>query len=357
MEIEKGSALKKGIPLLFLGLFVFLVYIHFFVGFTDIVDTFSRADPFYYSLAFITFLLSATFSSLAWWRLLHILSVKTSFRKSFLFTWVGTFVDLLIPAESISGEVSRAYLMYRDSNEDAGRIVASVVGHRILSTATTFVGMIGASTFFILSYKPSELVVGFLLIIAVFTALSLFLLIYLSLKEKATTRLADWLIKLLKRIFKGRFKIMRLSSIARRLLKEFHKGIGILSERPRKLVLPIAFSILGWIFDILVAFFVFSSLHVSVPFSAIVIVYSISVVVQTIPVGIPGDMGIVEFVMTSVYWALLKDVLPAQGVPDVLVIVTSATILIRALTLWAKLIISGLVVQWVGIKMLNGSSH
>ena len=352
MEIEKGSALKKGIPLIFLGLFLFLLYIHFFVGFTDIVNTFSRADPFYYSLAFIMFLLSATFYPLTWWRLLDSLSVKTNFRKPFLFTWVGTFVDLLIPAESISGEVSRAYLMYRDSNGDAGKIVASVVSHRILSTGTTLVGMIGASTFFILRYEPSGLVIGFLLVVAVFTAVSLFLLIYLSLKEKATTRLADWLIKLLKRIFKTRLKCMSLDSTAKRVLKEFHRGIDVLRERPRKLALPIALSILGWLFEILVAFFVFSSLHVSVPFSAIIIVYSISVVVQTIPIGIPGDMGLVEIVMTSLYTLLLPGV---PGVTPTLVAV--ATILIRALTLWTKLIISGLVVQWVGIKMLKGSSH
>ena len=352
MEIEKSSALKKGIPLLLLGLFVFLLYVYFFVGFADIVDTFLLADPFYYSLAFIMFLLSTTFYSLTWWRLLHILSVKTSFRKPFLFMWVGTFVDLLIPAEAVSGEVSRAYLMYRDSNEDAGKIVASVVSHRILSVGTTLGGMIGASTFFILRYEPSELVVGFILFVAVGTALSLFLLIYLSLKEKTTTKVVDWLIKLLKRIFKGRLKGMWLSSTAKRMLKDFHKGIGILGERPRKLVLPIALSIMAWLFDILIAYLVFSSLHVSVPLSAIIIVYSISMVVQTIPVGIPGDIGIVEIVMTSLYTLLL------QGVPGATpAIVAVATILIRALTLCARLIISGVAVQWVGIKMLKGSSH
>jgi len=352
MEIEKSSALKKGIPLLLLGLFVFLLYVYFFVGFGDIVNTFLLADPFYYSLAFIMFLLSTTFYSLTWWRLLRILSVKTTFRKPFLFTWVGAFVDLLIPAESVSGEVSRAYLMHRDSNEDAGKIVASIVSHRILSMATTLGGMIGASAFFILSYEPSELVVGFILFVAVGTALSLFLLIYLSLKEKATTRVVNWLVNLLKRIFKGRLKGIWLSSRAKKMLKEFHKGIDILGERPRKLVLPITFSIMAWLFDISIAFFVFSSLHVSVPFSVIIIVYSISMAIQTIPVGIPGEIGLVEIVMTSLYTLLL------QGVPGVTpAIVAVATILIRALTLWAKLIISGVAVQWVGIKMLKGSSQ
>lgn len=351
MEIEKGSVLKKGIPLLLLGLFVFLLYVYFFVGFTEIVNTFLLADPFYYSLAFLMFLLSMVFYSLTWWRLLNILSVKAGFRKPFLFIWVGTFVDLLIPAESVSGEVSRAYLMYKDSNENAGKIVASVVSHRILSMATTLGGLLVGSTLFVLRYEPPQLVVIFILVVAAGTALSLFLLVYLSLKEKATKRVVGWLVKLLKRIFKGRLKGTRLSSTVRRMLREFHRGIGTLGVRPRRLALPVGFSIVAWLFDLLLAFFVFLALPLpsssTVPFTAIIIVYSISMAIQTIPLGIPGEVGVVEIVMTTLYRLLLPGFSPA--------IVAVATILIRALTLWARLFISGVAVQYVGIKMLKGS--
>lgn len=348
MEIERSSALKKGIPLLLLGLFVFLLYTYFFVGFADFVNIFRLVDPFYYSLAFTAFLLSMTFYSLTWWDLLRVLSVKTAFRRPFLFTWVGAFVDLLIPAESVSGEVSRAYLMHKDSSENAGKIVASVVSHRILSMATTLGGLIVGSTFFILRYEPSELVVSFILIVAVGTALSLFLLVYLSLKEKATKRAVNWLVNLINRLFKGRLKSTRLSSKVARMLKEFHKGIEILGGRPRKLVLPVGFSVLAWLFDLSVTFFVFLALPlpVQVRFSAIVIVYSIIVAVQTIPIGIPGEVGVIEIVMTTLYRLLLPGIPPAT--------IAAATILIRALTLWAKLIISGVAVQWVGFKMLKG---
>ncbi|MCZ2808649.1 MAG: flippase-like domain-containing protein [Candidatus Bathyarchaeota archaeon] len=348
MEIEKSSALKKGIPLLLLGLFVFLLYTYFFVGFTDFVNIFRLVDPFFYSLSFTAFLLSMTFYSLTWWELLRVLSVETAFRRPFLFTWVGAFVDLLIPAESVSGEVSRAYLMHKDSSENAGKIVASVVSHRILSMATTLGGLIVGSTLFIVRYEPSELVVSFILIVAVGTALSLFLLIYLSLKKEATKRVVKWLVNLIGRLFKGRLKIARLSSKVSRMLKEFHKGIEILGARPRKLVLPIGYSVLAWLFDLSIAFFVFLALPlpVQVRFSAIVIVYSIVVAVQTIPLGIPGEVGVIEIVMATLYRLLLPGIPPAT--------IAAATILIRALTLWVKLVISGVAVQWVGFKMLKG---
>ncbi len=349
MKIEKRSALKKGIPFLLLGLFVFLLYLYFFVGFADVINIFLLADPFYYSLAFTAFLLSMIFYALTWWRLLHILSVKTTFRRPFLFTWVGAFVDILIPAESVSGEVSRAYLMYKDSNEDAGKIVASVVSHRILSMATTLGGLIVASTIFVLRYEPPELVVNFVLVVAVCTALSLFLLIYLSTREKTTAKVVNWVVNLLKRLFKGRFKGTSVSSKAKRMLKEFHKGISILGGSPKRLVLPIGFSVIAWLLDLFVPFFVFLALplQVGVPFSAIVIVYSISVAIQTVPLGIPGEVGVIEIVMTTLYRLLLPGIPPAT--------IAVATILIRALTLWSKLILSGVVVQWVGFKMLRGS--
>jgi uncharacterized protein (TIRG00374 family) len=348
MDIERSSILRKGFPLLLLGLFVFLVYTYFFVGFGEFMNILLLVDPFIYALAFLTFLLSMTFYALTWWDLLRVLSVTTAFRRTLLFTWVGAFVDLLIPAESVSGEVSRAYLMHKDSQDDTGKIVASVVSHRILSMATTLGGLIVGSTFFILQYEPSGLVVSFILIVAVGTALSLFLLVYLSMREKATKRAVNWVVNLINRLFRGRLKSTRVSTKVAKMLKEFHRGIEILGARPRKLVLPVGFSLLAWLFDLFVAFLVFLALPVPVEvrFSAIIIVYSIIVAVQTIPIGIPGEVGVVEIVMATLYRLLLPGIPPAT--------IAAATILIRALTLWAKLIISGVAVQWVGFKMLKG---
>jgi len=211
--------------------------------------------------------------------------------------------------------------------------------------ATTLGGMIGASAIFLFKYKPSQLVVGAIAAVTLGTAFALFLLLYLSLKEKAATRLVEWLVNLIKRLFKGRLKSTWLTSTARKMLKEFHEGIEILGARPRRLVLPIVFTIAAWLFDILIAFFVFSSLYTNVSFSVIIIVYSISIAIQTVPIGIPGEIGLVEIVMTSLYRVLLPEI-PLSTI-------AAATLLIRALTLWARLVISGVVVQWVGVKMLR----
>jgi len=87
-------------------------------------------------------------------------------------------------------------------------------------------------------------------------------------------------------------------------------------------------------------------LKAQVPFSTIAIVYCISIGIQSAPVGIPGEVGVLEVVMTSLYTLLNVDI----GVA------AAATILTRVITLWLRLLIGGLTVQWLGIKSLKPSS-
>lgn len=348
MTDEMHFAKRTGILLIMVGLFVFLLYLYFFVPFRDFVATIQQANPFYYSLAFIALLLTVAFYSLTWHNLLKLLSVKTSFMKAFQFIWIGTFVDLLVPAESVSGDISRIYLMSKESGENAGKVVASVVGHRFLSGVVTFGGFIIGSVYFVLKYQPSLLVLEFIGIVAISSTVSLSLMLYLSTKRQVTKRIVNWLINLLARLSRRRWKLANWMSSAERMLNAFHDGIATLSVRPRGLVLPIFFAIVAWFFDVIIAVLVFYSLGsfgVKISLSAIVIIYSIIVGLQTIPIGIPGEVGLPEIAMTSLYTLF--------GVPIAMSAV--ATVLIRVLTLWVRLLLGGVAVQWLGIKGLKGS--
>lgn len=130
-----------------------------------------------------------------------------------------------------------------------------------------------------------------------------------------------------------------------RMLEAFHEGTATLGTRPAALAFPVAFSILSWFFDLLIVVFVFLSLGVfgmNISFSAIVIVYFIAVGIEDIPLGIPAHLGIMEIAMTSLYTLF--------GVPIGLSV--AATVLIRAMTFWARMLIGGLAVQLLGIKVL-----
>ncbi|KPV64739.1 MAG: hypothetical protein AOA65_0806 [Candidatus Bathyarchaeota archaeon BA1] len=344
MITKNHSLIRRGAPLLLIGLSIFVLYLYFFVGFADITTILQRVDPFYYSLAFVAVLLSVTFYSLTWQQLLSLLSVKAAFQNTFLFTWVGTLVDLLVPAESIGGEISRAYLMSKSSGENTGRVVASVVSHRILSMTVTLSGLVIGSALFVLQYEPSGILLNFIIIVAVGTTISLALFCYLCLRKQVTEKIVNWVIRLLTSILRGRWRPTRLRHRAQKMLEAFHEGIEILGKRPRGLALPLFLSMTAWFFDLIIAYLVFVSLIPTRPvsLSLIIIVYSITTAIQTIPLGIPCEVGLTEIVMTSLYTTL--------GIP--IAISAAATVLTRVVTLWFRLLIGGIAVQWVGVKAL-----
>jgi len=347
MSEEGRFALKRtGVLVIAAGLFVFLLYLYFFVPFGDFVSNIRKADPFYYSLAFASMVLSVAFYSLTWQRLLHLLSVKTSFLKTLQFIWVGSFVDLLIPAESISGDISRIYLMSKEYNENVGKVTASVIGHRILAMTITLAGLLISSVYFAVKYNPPVLVIEFVGVIGAGSLVAMILIFYLSRRKQVTEKLVNWVIGLLVWFSRGRWKFERLKKPAKKMLKAFHDGIDNLGVRPSRLVLPVSLAIIAWLLDLLIAVFVFHALNTQVSFSAIVIVYSISVAVQTIPLGIPGEVGVLDVLMASLYTLL--------GIP--IAVSAVATVLIRVLTLWVRLLIGGLTVQWLGIKGLKTPS-
>jgi len=341
MSEEGGFPLKRtGVVIIAAGLFVFLLYLYFFVSFGDFAADIQKANPFYYSLAFGSMLLSVAFYSLAWQRLLHVLSVKCSFLKSFQIVWIGSFVDLLVPAESISGDISRVYLMSKESGENAGKVVASVIAHRVLSMTITLGGLVISSVYFAVTYRPSMLVISSVSLLGGGTLLTLALIFYFSRKRQATARIVAWIVRLLVRLSHGRWAFERLKQSAEKMLNAFHDGIDTLIAQKSRLVLPVSLSILAWVLDLLISALVFQALDALRSFSLIAIVYSISVAIQTIPLGVPGEVGVLDIVMTSLYTLL--------GVP--ITIAAVATVLIRILTLWLRLLIGGLTIQWLGIK-------
>jgi len=169
----------------------------------------------------------------------------------------------------------------------------------------------------------------------------------LCLREQLTQRLIDLLLRFFAFISRGRLKLASLRSKARKALKAFHQSIEVLGRNPRSLVQPVFFSIVSWVLSIFVSFLVFVSLGHPVSFVLLTIVYSIIVIIQNIPIGVPGEVGVVEIVMTGVYGLF--------GVP--LGISVAATVLIRVLTVWFRFLLGFVAVQWIGIKTLIGGSR
>jgi uncharacterized membrane protein YbhN (UPF0104 family) len=106
----KYSVTWKTLILIPIGLAAFLAYIYIFrVDIQDIVANSKGINLDFYALATVAAVLDTLFFTFAWHSLLRFLKVRVSLFKSFLFVWTGIFVDDLIPAESVSGEVAKVY--------------------------------------------------------------------------------------------------------------------------------------------------------------------------------------------------------------------------------------------------------
>jgi len=157
-----------------------------------------------------------------------------------------------------------------------------------------------------------------------------------------TEKIVSQVTRLLTYISRGRWQEAQLKLKANEMLNAFYHGIGVLGKNWKRLCLPIIFSLVAWLFDLFLAFFVFLSIGFGISLFAVLIVYFISYAVQSIPLGIPAEVGLTEIIMTNTYMLL--------GVP--LIIGATATILIRFLSVWFKFLVGFLAVQWIGIKTL-----
>lgn len=348
---ERRRLLLRTLPFLIIGLLVFIVYLLLFVDIPEMISVIQGADMIIYSLAASTLLLETFFFTLTWQYLLIPLSVKVSLRKAFAYVWIGAFADLLIPAESVSGDLTRAYLMSKEPDTDPGKVIASLISQRmlgtIMTTATLFAGLI---LLLWLNYSVTGWMLQILLLIILVSTAAFGFLVVVCVKEEWTERMVNAVMRLVEKVSRGRFRRENSQEKIMKALRAFYSSLRVLSSNPTKLVLPVFFYILAWLSNIALVLLVFVSIgylepSLAVLFLKAVIVYALMVSIKSIPVGVPAEVGLPDIIMTTLFilFAIPSDVSAA------------ATVLTRILTVWLRFFIGFMAVQWVGIKGLIGS--
>jgi len=348
MAGRKHFTFKKRYLLIVVGLAAFLIYVYLFVPFGQLLEATAKLSPSFFLLAFFAMIFSMALYSFVWQRLLDLLSVKASFLKSFQFVWVENFVDLVIPGEPVSGEISRVYLMSKETGANYGKVVASAVGQRIATTCMTVAVLLVSIVYFVFSTKPPFLVLAFVGAIMFGDIITIVLLFYLALRKTSTRKLANWLFNIIPRVSRGRWKFEQEREKTMKALDIFHEEIHTLGKHRKSLIVPIMLTAISWLSDISIAILVFLSLGyagTAISISAIIIVYCISGSIQYLPIGvIPGEVGLTEIIMTTLFTVL--------GKTQFFAVFAVATVFIRLLTFWVKLLISGIVVQFTAIESL-----
>ena len=343
VSVPKPKLSWKTVLFPIVGLAAFFAYIYLFhVDIPSIIATAQTADPFPYALAIGFSIAEVLFYAVSWRVLANFLKLNLSVIRSFLFVWYGIFLDIIIPAESVSGEAVRIYLIQREQGiNSCGPSAASLVTHRLLgmamNVAVLFVGM---GLLFAEGQTSSPYLNLILFLAAAITAILLLLIVF-SFKENWSLKVVNGLVRLAQFITRGKWKgLTKIKEDVCRITKSFHDSMKKFRQNPK----PLALSLLGlsatWVFSLSVSYLVFLSLRTPVSWSIILITSAIVLAVKSIPVGIPFEVGLPEITMTTLYTGF--GILPE--------VAATATILSRILTLWLRFFIGLGAQQWLDLK-------
>jgi uncharacterized protein (TIRG00374 family) len=346
MESPKPKITRKTLLFPLVGIVGFFLYIYLFqVDITAIIATAQRADPLLYALAAALSLLEVLFFSISWRVLANFLLIKLSVIRSYLFVWYGIFVDIIVPAESVSGEAMRVYLVTKEQgNSTCGRVVASLVTHRILGMVMNVVVLIVGVVILYTEAEINPLIFNLILFIAVGITFTLLLMMFFSYKEEWSLKVINWLVRAGKFLTRGRWhgQLTKIREDACRIAKSFHDSMKEFKHNPKALIFSLFYLAITWIFSLSIPYLVFMSLNYPVSWSVILITSAIVLAVKSIPLGVPFEVGLPEITMTTVYISLLG--------PGAAGISATATILTRLITLWLRFFVGFIAQQWLELK-------
>jgi uncharacterized protein (TIRG00374 family) len=327
LETGLSPNVKKWVYLsALLGFTVFLLYLYFFTDITSVLSVIRTTNLFFYSLAFICVLAGVFFNALAWHGLLDKLSVTTSFQRVYSLSWVGIFVDAIIPG-GWSGDLFKAYLLSKDPKVDGGKTAASIVVKNILEIWVT----LGASVFGLivlsLSYTLQSGVLFTIGTTLFLLTLPLIVIVYLTTNLGATKKMLRALKRLSAFVRRRPADTEKFEARIEKTLKEYHDGIVAFKDNPKALFQPVAFQALSWSFDILALFLIFASIGYFVPADKVIITNSISANLQTQGFAL---VGFAQVVSSNIYTIL--------GISPILS--AASTVLAGFASFWFKIVIA-----------------
>jgi len=328
------------------GLVVFILYLYFYVGFNEISAEFGRLDypqfSLLYSLALVAALFSLFLFSTAWQKLLNALSIKIGFIRAFQYNAVGTFVDLVIPCQTVCGEIVRVQLVWQEGRKDYGKILASAFVNRILFNIITVFGLSAGGILIFLNHSSlSGYVMGPLLFLIIGTLIYNAVLIVMMVRPGTSKKLFSGFLRFAEIVTFRRFKREKLLARAEGSLQNFETGFQIFRDDPKRLIMPTVYLLLSWFFSVLSFALVFYALdYWFLPLDFFLVAFSLTASIQGVAATL--SVGTLDIFMTQ-FLGLYNITIGASGV---------AVLLVRFVVFWFQLIVGYAIIQLIGAHNL-----
>ena len=305
-----------------------------------IIATAQTADPLVYGVAIVFGLLDVFFFTISWRVLTNYLKIKMTVVRAYLYVWYGLYVDTIVPAQSISGEVTRTYLCTRDKCGPFGKVVASLFAHRLLGMVLNVVALIAGILLLTFGGQVNPLVFNAIILVAAAIVGIIGLMLVLSFKQQWTLRVINFASHFAYKITFGRINLTKLTGEAVEITGHFHESMTEFGHNPKAIAGSLFYLIISWFFSLSIPYLVFLSLGHPISWSIIIVTSAIFLAVKAIPIGIPFEVGLPEAVMTTLYISM--------GIYGPLA--ATATILVRIITLWFRFFIGFAAQQYLELK-------
>jgi len=248
-----------------IGLIVFAVYLYFFIGFHQIFQVLehlnSKQFAFFYSLALLGTLGSVFFWSAAWNTILRSLSIHISFRRAYLYYWVSYFTDLVIPCVTVCGELTRLYLVQKETKESYGALGAVAVTNRIVAYTVVTVGLYTGAVLIFLKHGIPFFITNIFLTFVVGETIYMGVLLYLAFERNAARNIANIYYKILKVFRSKRYQQSNIEQ-TEKSLESYYEGFRTFRKKPKLLVKPFILHSVSYILGLVVYVSIFFALGI-----------------------------------------------------------------------------------------------
>lgn len=340
----KYVSIKRSVVFMIIGLVVFAIYLYFYIGIPKLVLVLSSINStqyaLFYILALVAVLASVFFWSAAWNSILRALSVKITYRRAYIYYWVGYFSDLVIPCATICGEVTRLYLVQRETNENYGALAASAITNRIVAYTIVTIGLYSGATFLFFTTNVPEVISNVFILFLIGVTIYLAVLLYLAFARGAARNLARLYVKITKTLRPKHYRPSNEVQTAQ-TLESYYNGFQTFRENPRLLRKPFLFHLFSYLLGLSVYILIFYALGIpSASPIFYIIIYFIATAVQDAAASI--SVGSLEILLASIF--VLYGLNPA--------ISNITAILLRSASFWFPLFVGFVCVQVLGARNL-----
>lgn len=322
---------KKTAVLIVIGLAIYLGYLYM-VGFDSVKNVLLHANYWYMGLALAVALAANAFHTAGWWVYLRNIGYKIPFFKAFQMYLASIFFVNLLPTMAVSGEVSKIFFVQKSTPESRfDKTLATCVISRVLEIVPIATGATIGVLYLAFFYGMPLWATAFCLFIALTMASIAVGGLAVTMDNVLLRRLSGAVFRLAGRILKR--DLSSQSAHVDVILAQFDTSLKDITGNWMLVATSLVLIFIAWCLDVSVAYIAFLAVGHPVSLVLVVTVFSVMVILQMLPIFLPGGIGVVDIVMTTLYMTV--------GIPKESA--AGATLMVRFVTLWFLTTLGGIV--------------